>query len=248
MTGAENKTDPYLCPSCKSLHPPYQGERVKVVVSDSTLHEFFAASPSLGAQLYPGDQLHADYITIPGADITTLKNAFRYDYVDKFLGYPLDVCLVAGYNEGRKYSREQILHDIKRFSSLVIDAQSGLSPNTFAIASLMYPPQLAWFPDNGEFPFPAYQNQLEKIDWINQKIHELNILNQVPMYPRFHTYGVRKDTRNRVDQYGQLHQRVLRSHRWEHWREAERGRMLHLRNDRRCKMGSAVIKYFIINT
>ena len=36
--------------------------------------------------------------------------------------------------------------------------------------SLMYPPQLNWFADKG----PEPQNQLEKIDWLNAKIHELN--------------------------------------------------------------------------
>ena len=136
---------------------------MKVVVSDSTLHEFFAASPPHGGQQYPGDLIHVDYITIPGADIKTLRNAFRLDYVDKFLGMPLDVCLVAGYNDlVRRYSREQIRHDFREFSAMVIDAQSGLDINTFAVFTLMLPPQLAWFPDNGEFPYPGYVNQKEK--------------------------------------------------------------------------------------
>ena len=249
MTGAEIKDDPYLCPSCKSLHTPYPGERIKIVVSDSTLHEFFAATPPHGHPQYPGDRLHVDYITIPGSDINTLKNAFRTEYVEKFHGFPYDVCLVAGYNDlVREHSREQIKSDLREFSSLVIEAQSGLTPNTFAVSTLMYPPQLAWFPDNGEFPYPGYINQKEKIDWINHEIHVLNVSNQVRNYPGFHTYGVRKDTRKRYDIYGQLHQRVVRYHRWEHWRESERGRMLHLRNDRRYKMGQALVNYFLHNT
>ena len=169
--------------------------------------------------------------------------------MEKFLGFPLDVCLVAGYNDlVRNYSRERIRHELREFSAMVIDAQTGLDQNTFAIATLMYPPQLAWFPDNGDFPYPGYLNQKEKIDWLNQEIHELNVANQVPLYPGFHTYGVRKDTRRRVDIYGQLHQRVLKYHRWEHWRESDRGRMLHLRNDRRFKMGQALVNYFSKNT
>ena len=141
MTGAEFKDDPYLCPSCKSLHTPYPtGERVKIVVSDSTLHEFFAATPPYGHPQYPGDQIHVDYITIPGSDIKTLMNAFRHEYVEKFLGMPLDVCLVAGYNDlVRQHGREQIRDDLRDFSSLVTGAQSGLTPNTFAVSTMMYP-------------------------------------------------------------------------------------------------------------
>ena len=71
---------------------------------------------------------------------------------------------------------------------MVIDAQSGLDINTFAVSTLMLPPQLAWFPDNGEFPYPGYVNQKEKIDWLNQEIHALNVANQVPLYVGFHTY------------------------------------------------------------
>ena len=249
LTGAVSNTNPFLCPSCKSSHVPYPGERVKIVVSDSTLHEFFSASPPPGVKQYKGDKIHVDYITIPGADINTLRNAFRLDYVDKFLGMPLDVCLVAGYNDLVKgYSREQIRYDLREFSTMVIEAQSGLDVNTFAVSTLMYPPQLAWFPDNGEFPYPGYVNQKEKIDWINQEIHVLNEANQVPLYAGFHTYGVRKDTKKRVDRYGQLHQRTLKYHRWEHWREADRGYMLHLKNERRFKMGMALVNYFIHNT
>ena len=50
------------------------------------------------------------------------------------------------------------------------------------------------------------------------------------------------------DGYGQIHQVVTKSHRWEHWREADPARMLHMRNDRRFKMGKAVNNYLIANT
>ena len=76
----------------------------------------------------------------------------------------------------------------------------------------------------------------------------LNEANQVPLYAGVHTYGVRKDTKKRVDRYGQLYQRTLKYHRKEHWREADRGCMLDLRNYRRFKMGMALVSYFIHNT
>ena len=99
-----------------------------------------------------------------------------------------------------------------------------------------------------EIPYPEYVNQKEKIDWINQEIKILNVRNDAFVYPGFHTYGVRKLTRNHFDRNGKLHEIPAKSHRWEHWREAEPGRMLHLRNDRRFKMGTALTNYFTFNT
>ena len=72
------------------------------------------------------------------------------------------------------------------------------TPNTVAIASMMYPPQLARFYDNGAEP-ANYVNEIEKINWLNVQIHELNIKNLCPFYPRFHTYGVRTSTRSSKD-------------------------------------------------
>ena len=112
----------------------------------------------------------------------------------------------------------------------------------------MYPPQLAWLADNGPLPHQNYRNNKTKIDWLNESINQMNRGNGVPNYPGFHTYGIRTTTRHNFDQYGQLHQRVVKTHRWEHWRETNPTRMLHLRDDRRVKMGIAVNKYFVINT
>ena len=111
----------------------------------------------------------------------------------------------------------------------------------------MYPPCISWFPDNGALP-RHYSNRLEKIDWLNSQIHELNVSNSVPDYPRFHTYGVRTATRKRVDLYGYEHQTHTKSHRWEHWVELSRSRKLNLRADRKFKMGTALTNYFSLNT
>ena len=171
------------------------------------------------------------------------------DYVEKFPAKPLDVTVVAGYNDLVKgHTRDFILEKLYNLADLVLDAESGLDKNTIAIATLMYPPQLAWFSHNGRIPYPEYVNQKEKIDWINQEIKILNVRNDAFVYPGFHTYGVRKLTRNHFDRNGKLHEIPAKSHRWEHWREAEPGRMLHLRNDRRFKMGTALTNYFTFNT
>ena len=47
---------------------------------------------------------------------------------------------------------------------------------------------------------------------------------------------------------GQVYQMLKKAHRWEHWVETEPARMLHLRDNRRFKMGTALNNYFIMNT
>ena len=69
-----------------------------------------------------------------------------------------------------------------------------------------------------------------------------NTENGVPIGVGFHTYGVRKTTRQYQDQY------VTMSHRWEHWREDHPARMLHMKDHRRFKMGIALNNYFVQNT
>ena len=195
--------------------------------------------------------MHCDYITIPGACMDTLFNAFKLDCAMLPPEKPLDVVLVMGYNDLVKgHARDWMLDCLKCFSNYIFGLASKNHPdipNTVAIATMMYPPQLAWLYDNG--PEPAnYVNEKEKIDWLNTKIHELNIENSCPSYPRFHTYGVRTSTRSTTDMYGNVNVYSVKTHRWEHWREKEKSNMLHLRNDRRFKMGKAVNNYFISNT
>ena len=155
--------------------------------------------------------------------------------------------VVAGYNDLLlNNSREFIMEGYQHLSELVLGHNKD-SNNTFAVATLLYPPRLSWFADNGDKP-RHYSNKLEKIDWLNSQIHELNVSNSVPDYPRFHTYGVRTATRSRVDVFGYEHQTHTKSHRWEHWAELGRRWKLNLRAERKFKMGTALTKYFSLNT
>ena len=121
------------------------------------------------------------------------------------------------------------------------------TPNTVAIASLLYPPKLSWFSRDGPKPF-GYHNQIEKIDWLNHKIHDLNLKNNRPIYLGLHSYGTRKLTRSYTDSLGQEQSEHIRCHRWEHWEEPTRRNKFHLRNDRRFKVGLALNNYFVTRT
>ena len=252
LLGIETSNKEYLCPSCKCQHLPYPDSRVKIVLSDSTLHQFFAPPDSPGSQ-YVGDMLHVDYITIKEGFIQDLVHAFRLDYELLEHPKPLDVVVVAGYQDlMNKHSRDFIMEGFEHITNLVHDIGAKhhpATPNTCAIASLMYPPALSWFDDNGPEPFSfTYNNYIEKIDWLNDKINQLNLSNSLTQYPRFHTYGVRTATRSSHGRYGHLHQFTVKSHRWEHWDGPIKAKKFHLRGDRKFKMGSAVNNYFILNT
>ena len=239
-----------MCPSCMSRHLPYPGDRIKVVVSDSTLHEFFAPTGYTG-RAYEGDTTHVDYVTIENAFIHELLHAFRLDFELLQHNKPLDVVLVAGYADLlRGHSRDFIYDGFREFTNSVIGIGEKHHPetkNTVAISSLMYPPKIAWFRDDGPEPY-NYHNQKEKIHWLNYKIDQLNHTNSVPKYPGFHTYGVRKDTTSIVNTYGQEDRLKTKDHRWGHWVETARREKMPLRVERRFKMGLALNNYFTVRT
>ena len=220
-----------------------------MVVSD-ILHEFFAP-PGYTRFNYTGDTMHVDYVTIAGATLPDLYHAFRLDYELIAHTKPLDVVLVAGYSDLEQgYGRDFIYKGYQEFTETVLSIGRQRNPNTantVAVASLMYQPKLSWFSDNGPEPY-NYHNQISKIEYINHKIHQLNINNNAKFYLGFHSYGTRKVTDTYTDITGQQQKQHYRSHRWEHWQETLRRDKVTLRLDRKFKMGNALNNYFITRT
>ena len=167
---------------------------------------------------------------------------------------PIDVVVVAGYNDLiEERSRVYILNKLHMLVHTVTDEtrEKNLPPeegNSIAVSTLMYPPRLAWLPANGPFPYEGYKNNWEKIDSINEQIKVLNNAYSSRNPPQFHTYGLRTSTRTNTDRYGQVSSMSVKSHRWEHWREPNPAEMLHLNNERRFKMATAINNYFRFNT
>ena len=93
-----------------------------------------------------------------------------------------------------------------------------------------------------------YNNQKDKIDWLNGKIDGLNIEHGMIDYLGVHKHGIRVVTRKWQDHHGQLQKKHIKKHRWEQWREKVRSNMLHLTNDRRFVLGKAVNEFFINRT
>ena len=255
ISGAEDSSEPYLCPSCKNAHRPYQDQRLRVVVSDSTLHQFYAPPGYTGAVQYQGDQLHIDYLTIDSADIQTLMDAFKMEYLDfPPSTKPMDIVLVAGYQDLLAgHSRYEIIGKLHEFADLVKGKARELQlshdvSNTVAIASLMYPPRLAWMQNDGPVPTVNYINQREKIDWLNGEIERLNRAYDAVNPPRFHTYGIRTSTMPVFNRFGRSILATIKSHRWDHWEGHDRAIMMRLKPERLFRMGSALNNYFQYNT
>ena len=80
------------------------------MLSTSTLHMWFAP-PGATETLYKGDSAHRDYVTIPGAKIVHLHEAFLAEYGPVTIG--IDVVLAAGLNDvARGHTRNYIMQCI----------------------------------------------------------------------------------------------------------------------------------------
>ena len=248
LTGAESTNAAHFCPSCKSRHVPYPYTRSKLVVSDSTLHMFFSPPGRTDIQ-YSGDLIHADYISIPGASIQALTRAFKYEFIDHPQVVPVDVVLIAGYKELLDgCSRTEIMESFRHFSDTVMKAGNPEAPNTVAISDFLFPPRLTWLPDNGQIPYNHQGNRLLKLEILNEEILSLNLDNNVTEYLRIHKYGIRFCTQRWTDRYGQVHQRKVKCHRFDQWREKDVTEKFNLTDEIKFKIGAALNKYFALRT
>ena len=106
----------YLCTSCRvTPHRVNSGARTPVLVSSSTMHCWQGRRY---INNYPGDDLHMDVCTIPGATVRTLKHGLLSEYGACYR--PLDILCVFGLNDllaGR--SVQQIVDDMRDFQSTV---------------------------------------------------------------------------------------------------------------------------------
>ena len=240
------------CISCKVTHIPFPTKRVKLCMSDSTLHMFFA--PPESAQLnkqYKGDKVHTEYVTIPGGKIEDLQQAFRLEYEEKETR-GIDVLVVAGLNNILKGDRmEELMHKFGMFRDIVMRQARKYHPetqNTFAVATVLYAPQLCWFPDTSQHPNPDYKNRLEELQWLNTSLLRFNQDMGIKGVPHVHKFGARVDNKSSKDLYGNVRVHHKVTHRWEQWREKEKDRMLHLEDGKRIDLGRSVNKYFEYNT
>ena len=174
-----------------------------------------------------------------------------------------DVLVIAGLNNCKDENDVDILEHIKKFKQLVMkqsDKHHPEDPSTFAVSTLLYPGKFCWFPDDGPPPTENYINKLDMMRTLNNKIIAFNnetMKEQMALYrkmmgddwevagmiskaPRFHKYGVRKQTVSK----GKRKVGVT-THWWGWWRSSEPKKdSLHLADKHRGRMGEAVSNYY----
>ena len=208
---------------------------------------------------YEGDQIHIDWVTIPGAKIQDLQHAWRRDY--RHEKRPMDVLVVGGLNNVRNESTSKIMERIDEFATTVLAQSEEFhpeAPSTFSFATMFLPPQYARFPGDDSLPIKSFDNKLAMMMDLNEKITQLNnnifqktievfksqnggVAGEKPKTLGLHKYGMRKLTKK----YPNGKVVAVRTHRWEHFRETEKEQMLHLNDEQRAKVGRAINNYFI---
>ena len=90
-------------------------------------------------------------------------------------GKPLDIVLVMGYTDLLKgHSRKFMMECFQLFTSEVMELGKEKhpdTPNTISVATLMYPPKLAWFYDNGPEP-QNYLNECLEIPFVKWSLKD----------------------------------------------------------------------------
>jgi len=233
----------YPCITCKvSPHPVKAGERYAIYLSSSTLANWQGRRSKNG---YTGDDIHLDYLCIPGGTIKTLRHAFAAEY--QYFWKPMDVVFASGLNDLlRGYDAADMWAEIKVFKEYVQElGKKHGHENTFAVCTLLYPPKLCQLQRD---PWRRYNEDWTDRTWdifhLNEEIIKINGEGSDAQYtrraPQFHTYGLKTAANyGRGNRLGTLNKHKLCS-----WREKRFEDMLHLNDHYRLKMGKMIVNYF----
>ena len=241
MQGVEYETSnlSYMCPTCRTSHSVRPETGMNIVVSTSQLHNIHTPrSESLRCE---SDPVHIDWLTVTSATIRDLELAWLEDYHSQ--PRAMRILLSAGIDDFvRGRSRNQVVESFMHFKNAV-DKQNSHHPeaaNELVIATLLNPPKLCWFSDNGPLP-PNHPNLLGDIKELNAWICNFNKENGKVITPRFHRFGVKdgwelgpNGSKSRV-----------KRHIMSQWLQSERrAEKLHLSHTVCIKLGRAVVRHF----
>ena len=209
--------------------------RIKICVTDSTLHEQWEDVMITAA----GGSFQVMWISIPGARIGELMAAWEIEFRDEVR--PMDVMLMGGvFNVAKGSPGPNILSSMTHFMDLVVWQGERLhpsEPNTCVVATMSYPPSLCWFDDDGPVP-TNFENHLRNMRWLNHRIEALNLQAGIKA-PNFPTLGIRKENKFGVG---------TTRHRLQQWQGSSRREKIYVSRDIQKKMCRQISKYFVHNT
>ena len=112
-------------------------KRLRIVLSSSTLHNFWSEG-------YEGDLLHVDWSTSLGVTIQDLLLMWRADYWNE--KKPMDLLIIGGLKNILRGDDEDrfIARLVDFYNAIVAQGEKNvrINRNTFAVATLFYPPVL----------------------------------------------------------------------------------------------------------
>ena len=240
LQGVEDKdgNPNYMCTSCSSVHSSLPPQGLHIVVGDGNVHNIH--NPRGSRVRCPPDPLHIDWLTVYGATIPELEHAWKVEYGE--YKKAMRILLTGGTADfalGR--SRNEIVESIMRFR-IVVTAQNKYHPNTendFVVTTVLNPPKLAWFEDNGQLPnnHPNLLNELKELNaWIIY-FNEQKGKNT----PRIHRLGVKNCFRNDKDR----NKKKVLCHIFNQWCESEpRGMQMHLSEQLKVRLVKLITRHF----
>ena len=139
---------------------------MNVLISNNQLHNIQTPTDTRNVVRAEPDPFHIEWVTILNATIKDLEHAWACEYATSTR--PMRVLVSAGVEDLKQgRSATDLIED---FMQQTVEKQNGRSE--FAIATLFNPPDITWFPDNGNQP-RGHKNLLPVIkevnSWINLK-------------------------------------------------------------------------------
>ena len=231
----------YMCTTCRVSHKVRPDNGLNILLGDTNLHNIHC--PRGDKPRSPPDPLHIDWLTISGATIKELEYAWQLDYA-KYTR-PMRILLSAGLADlvqGR--SRTDIVADILHFWA-VVNKQNDyhlLTKNEFVVATILNPPKLVWFEDNGPPP-PNHVNMLSELKELNSWIAYFN-QQKDKLTPRLHRFGVKNGTQKVYPKEGVPHTVRVQHHLMKQWEAVPVRDKLYLSDTWKVRLGLAVVRHF----
>ena len=256
-----DKYGQYRCRECAPLdrlekHYAKQGERKLVCVSSSTLNNWIKRSAA--NKNFDGTYLHVDWECHAGGTVLSMKHATRAVY--GLSENPVDVVVAGvGINDlSRGKSVKAIMSDLLKFKQMVlaIAPRHRSGPSTFAVCTPVHPPAYTRYGWDKHTPQKDLSDEFcsltNQIMIFNLQSDQQNQQTQHP--PQLHRFGVhmhnskedKATRRERVFSTTMGEGQVGRpaNHRYKDWREYIRSEKVHLNDNKRVSMATAVVSYF----
>ena len=216
-----------FCVTCKKKHSFQTNNRLKVLVSSSTMHGAYQH------QDYQAD-FHIDQLTIPGATTRMARLNFQLDYED--IRTDMDVLVVIGLNDVKRTSIKSLRAEVRLWKNwMEIHGTKHNLRHTLAFTETLRPPQYVWFKQDGPTPsnHVCYEQKLKDINAIfrahNDEVFQPN------MVLSLHNDGRRGLKKGKE------------KHLWNLWREEDKGNMLHLSDSARVSVLKRIEVFFKLN-